>query len=79
MCSGTVANLYCVVIADIRSFDPTIVAIFFEIPVGLDAGRAKNKFYFAEDNPTADIGVHAMILVDTKVSGIINNTFIVSA
>ena len=77
MCNGAVVDLLGTTIADIRSLVQAITAFFFEVLAGLIAGRARSAFDTAEDDLAADLGLFAVIPMDTEILSIIKGTFVI--
>lgn len=76
--NGTVRNLLVTAIADIRSFIEPAAAFLFKVRTGLIAGRAGSTLDTAEKDFSTDIGLFAVIAVDTKVFGVIKGPFVIS-
>ena len=77
MCNSAVVDLFGASVADIRGFVQASTAFFFEVLAGLIAGGARSAFDTAEDDLAADIGLFAVIPMDTEILSIIKGAFVI--
>lgn len=77
VCNGTFMECPVTAVTDVRGLIQTSAAFPDEIPAGLVTGRTGSALDAAEDDLVTDIGLAAMVSMDTEVFGVIKSAFMI--